>query len=206
VGFDGDTAYYYVVLAVVAVALAMLVLVERSRLGRLLRGLADSPIALTTRGTNVNVTRVLVFCISSFVAAVGGALIAGVNGQVTGTTYPYFASLVLLAVLISVGPGTVRSPVMAAVAFVVFPSYLTNATLVEGLPILFGVSAILVASSPYDFSGVARRLAGPAARWAGRNDRSPSLARMSAIDWPVLPRGRAADLADVIGATAEPRR
>jgi branched-subunit amino acid ABC-type transport system permease component len=203
---DSRRAYYYVVLGVVAAVLALIVVVERSRLGRLLRGLADSPIALTTRGTNVNVTRVLVFCISSFVAAVGGALLAGVNGQVTGSTYPYFASLVLLAVLVSVGPGTVRSPVLATVAFVVFPSYLTNPTLVDGLPILFGVSAILVASSPYDFSGVARRLAGPAARWATRNDRSPSLERLAEVRWPALPQGRATTVVDAVAAATERSR
>lgn len=123
-------------------------------------------------------TRVAVFCISSFVAAVGGALLAGVNGQVTTTTYPYFTSLLLLAVLVSVGPGLVRSPVLACLAFVVVPAYLTNARAVEALPVLFGIAAILVASAPYDTSGVQRRLAIVATRWSGRTLRSPAAERV----------------------------
>src|SRR5262249_45026095 len=76
-----DNSYYLLVL-VLAVACAVFVIaLNRSRLGRLLRGAADSPVALQTSGTSVNVTRVMVFCISAFMAAVGGALAA--VGQTT---------------------------------------------------------------------------------------------------------------------------
>ena len=40
------------------------------RLGRLLRGLGESPVALATHGLTVNVTLVLVFCLSAFLAGV----------------------------------------------------------------------------------------------------------------------------------------
>ena len=44
----------------------VVVAITRGRLGRLLRALSDSPLALDTQGTTINVTRVLVFCISAF--------------------------------------------------------------------------------------------------------------------------------------------
>lgn len=175
---SGRHAYYYVVLAIVAALLIGLVAVERSRLGRLLRAMSDSPLALTTRGTNVSTTRVLVFCISAFVAAIGGALLASVNGIVNGATYPSFVSLVLLAVLTTAGTGSTSSPILAAVAFVVVPSYLPGGRVTDALPMLFGAVALLYAMAPYDTSGLARRLrrVEATARW--RRHSSPALARL----------------------------
>jgi len=174
----GRHSYYYVVLAVVAALLVGLVALERSRLGRLLRAMSDSPLALTTRGTSVSTTRVLVFCISAFVAGVGGALLACVNGIVNGSTYPSFSSLVLLAVLTTAGTGSTSSPILAAIAFVVVPSYLPGGRVTDALPMLFGAVALLYAMAPYDTSGLLRRLGRVerAARW--RRDRSPALARL----------------------------
>jgi ABC-type branched-subunit amino acid transport system permease subunit len=79
---DTDTGFYYLVLFFVAVATAMVVWLNGSRLGRLMRGLADSPVAVTTSGAEVNITKVLVFCLSAFLAAIGGALRRCPNGGV----------------------------------------------------------------------------------------------------------------------------
>ena len=54
---QGDIAYYYLMLAFAVVASLLVVWLVRSRLGRLLRGMADSPVALATHGTSVMVTR-----------------------------------------------------------------------------------------------------------------------------------------------------
>ncbi|MFN2536656.1 MAG: hypothetical protein ABR549_00710 [Mycobacteriales bacterium] len=175
---DSRRAYYYVVLAVVVVVLAGIVGLERSRLGRLLRAMSDSPLALTTRGTNVSTTRVLVFCIASFVAAIGGALLACVNQNVNGATYPSFVSLVLLAVLTTAGTGTVSSPIIAAAAYVVIPSYLPGGRITDALPMLFGLVALLYAMAPYDTSWIQRRLARVAATSAVRSETSPALTRL----------------------------
>ena len=175
---DSRRDYYYVVLAVVTTIVVGVVGLERSRLGRLLRAMSDSPLALTTRGTSVSTTRVLVFCISSFIAAVGGALLACVNLNINGATYPSFASLVLLAVLTTAGTGTVSSPIVAAVAFVVVPSYLPGGKVTDALPILFGTVALLYAMAPYDTSKLRGRLGRWAAAAQWRRDRSPALSRL----------------------------
>jgi len=202
---SSDKAFYFVVLIIAAVIIAFIVILERSRLGRLLRGLADSPIALTTRGTNINVTRVLVFGISAFIAAVGGATYASSVGFVSISTYPWFNSLVLLAVLFTVGRGTVRSPLLAGLAYVVVPSYLTSVRLVEGLPMLFGVSAILISMQPFNTSGMRARLTRLAASWAPRSQRSPAIARIAALP-PLVPSAGirpAAVLTDAIGGQSK---
>jgi ABC-type branched-subunit amino acid transport system permease subunit len=177
----GDTAYYYVVLAVLAACLASMALIERSRLGRLLRALADSPLALSTAGTSVNVTRVLVFCLSAFFAGVGGALIGPVTGSINGTSFPSFASLILVAVLVIAGSGLIRSAVLAAAAFIVVPAYIENATFQEGLPAIFGVAAMLTAVASAGGFDATGRLARWAQATAWRTRRSPVTERLRGL-------------------------
>ena len=72
-----DTGFYYVVLGCTLLIALLVVLIVHSRLGRLLRGISDSAIALSANGATVNMTHVLVFCISAFIAGISGALLGG---------------------------------------------------------------------------------------------------------------------------------
>ena len=74
---DTPDGFYYVVLIIAVVMAVTVVSIVRGRLGRVLRGMAESPVALATSGTSLNVTRVLVFCLSAYIAAIAGALIGG---------------------------------------------------------------------------------------------------------------------------------
>jgi ABC-type branched-subunit amino acid transport system ATPase component/branched-subunit amino acid ABC-type transport system permease component len=143
---QGDIAYYYLALVFAAMVSLMVMWLVRSRLGRLLAGLADSPVALATHGTSVVVTRVLVFCVSAFLAAISGALFGGVVHTVTSSDFASFSSLTLLA-LVVIMPG--REPWYAfagGFALVVIPSWIsTGATVSDWLNVLFGVAAVQVA-------------------------------------------------------------
>jgi ABC-type branched-subunit amino acid transport system ATPase component/branched-subunit amino acid ABC-type transport system permease component len=143
---QSDTAYYYLMLAFAVAAGLLVMWLVRSRLGRLLRGMADSPVALATHGTSVVVTRVLVFCIAAFLAAISGALFGGVLHNVTPTDFTSFSSLTLLA-LLAIVPG--REPWYAfgaAFSLVIIPSWIsTGATVSDWLNVLFGVAAVQVA-------------------------------------------------------------
>ena len=147
--FEGDRGFYYLVLIVVGLAIGLVVLVERSRLGRLLRALGDSPTALATGGLSVNTARVLAFSISAFLAGVAGAVFSCQFGSVNGDSFPYLQSLVLLAVLAISGRATVASAVTATLLLNVGPGYIDNADVSTLLQVGFGLAAILagVASS-----------------------------------------------------------
>lgn len=153
VDMTSDKGYYYVALAVTAVCFAVIVLVRRSRLGRLLRGLGDSPAAMEAHGVDTRVTRLYVFCISAVLAAVGGAVIAGTTFSASGSTtgpFSYFNSLVLLAVLVFCGRQPLLSPVIAAFVFAVLKIYspFDDPTVVKYQGVGFGLLAILVAVAP----------------------------------------------------------
>jgi ABC-type branched-subunit amino acid transport system ATPase component/branched-subunit amino acid ABC-type transport system permease component len=144
----GDTAYYYLALALCALAAAFVVGITRGRLGRLLRGLGNAPTALETTGTAVNVTRVLVFCISGGLAAVAGVMIGVARSTVSSNDFQPLASLTLLALVMIVIGRAPWDAVMAGLALYIVPSYVSGGDIPIYMQLLFGVSAVALAVLP----------------------------------------------------------
>jgi ABC-type branched-subunit amino acid transport system ATPase component/branched-subunit amino acid ABC-type transport system permease component len=142
-----DKGFYYLLLLCALVATVIVFIIQRGRLGRLLRALADSPIALETHGATPNVTRVLVFCISAFLAAIGGALFGALYHFGSGGQFSYLLSLQLLALLVIVVAGEPWYAVVSAAAFVILPGYIDVADIFNYLTIAFGVFAATFAMS-----------------------------------------------------------
>ncbi|MFE6755452.1 hypothetical protein ACFVDQ_17835 [Streptomyces sp. NPDC057684] len=166
--FESDEAFYYVLLAFAVAGSLLIALVGRSRLGRLLRAMADSPTTLSTLGLGVNVTRVTVFAISAFVAGVAGALYAAQGQSATGAPFLSYTSLTWLTVLVLCSGLRSAGPPLAAVLVAVVPAYLTDDIFAQALPVLFGIGALLVAL--YE-AGAARR------RGTGQAPEEPSGSR-----------------------------
>ncbi|MHB8463520.1 MAG: branched-chain amino acid ABC transporter permease [Acidimicrobiales bacterium] len=144
---SSDTSYYYLLLLIVAAGLLVVALTRRARLGRLLNAMADSPVALATYGTSTTVIKVVVFCLSAFLAGIGGAVLGPVTGQIG--PMPFFAvnSLMLVVILaLQVPFGELTAPFAAAFGMVVLPSYLSGFRYNQWLSVLFGVGAIAIAT------------------------------------------------------------
>ena len=139
----GDIALFYVTVAMAAGACLLVVAVSRTRLGRLLRGLAESPTALTTNGLSTNVTRLAAFAASAFLAGVAGALLAAGAGNVNGRSFASFNSLLYLVVLAVAGRRLVPSAVIAAGLLAVAPAYVPDA-LVAHQALLFGTATVVL--------------------------------------------------------------
>lgn len=141
-----DSSYYFIVLAFLIGTAGVVELIHRGRLGRLLHGLSQSPLSINTLGLNVNATRALVFCISGFIAGIGGILYGcTVNVASSGDAhYGSFESLVLLA-LLALAP--MRAPWYALFGVVgaVIPAYWTSADSTSWLYAIFGLFAVIVA-------------------------------------------------------------
>ncbi|MCU1656534.1 MAG: Sulfate-transporting ATPase, partial [Pseudonocardiales bacterium] len=151
---DSDKSYYYLCLAVAVLVTGGMLALNRSRLGRLSRALADSPRGLATSGTSTHVTRVLVFCLSAFLAAIAGVLAAGALGQVGGELYQPINSLLYFAVVVITVGGAPWYAIGAAVGLTLLPSYWANAEATNWLQLAFGVVAVLYAVTPSQRRGV----------------------------------------------------
>jgi ABC-type branched-subunit amino acid transport system ATPase component/branched-subunit amino acid ABC-type transport system permease component len=136
-----DTGFYYVLLIFTVLTVAATIAIQRGRMGRLLRALADSPTALETHGATTNMVRVLLFCIVSAIAAIAGALTACLFSYSIGANYSSINSLILVAlVVISVGASPWYA-IIAAVGYTVLPGYVNVDNISVYLEIVFGVFA-----------------------------------------------------------------
>lgn len=185
--FGDDRAFYYVLLAFAVAAMLLVAVIGRSRLGRLLRAMGDAPTTLSTLGLGVNTTRVTVFVIAAFLAGVGGALYASHTESASATPFGSFLSLTWLALLVMCSGMGLAGAVMAALSLTVIPAYLNNESLVDWLPVLFGVSAILVAiqETAADKRGHARKAGSGASRAVerleGHGPAAERVANMAAV-------------------------
>jgi ABC-type branched-subunit amino acid transport system ATPase component/branched-subunit amino acid ABC-type transport system permease component len=142
-GIGSDRGFYYVVLVCACLTAGALACVNRSRLGRLLRALNESPRALETNGTSVNAVKVLVFSISAFVAGTAGALLASNNRFATGSDFSSMSSLTLLAAVVLVQVGAPWFAVIGAALFVLVPTYIRVANIGDYIALAFGLGAVL---------------------------------------------------------------
>jgi ABC-type branched-subunit amino acid transport system ATPase component/branched-subunit amino acid ABC-type transport system permease component len=176
-------AFYYVVLAFFLVAAVSVLVITRSRLGRLLTSMADSQTALVTGGTNVAVTRIIVFAISAAMAAVAGALWSMTNTFASGDDFPTTNSLIYIALITITVGGVPWYAIIAGIGFVVVPTYFNSPNIVNYLTIVFGVSAIHVALVgvpvlPLRVKEFVERVS-PRWRWGRRGGGSPVVAAAS---------------------------
>jgi ABC-type branched-subunit amino acid transport system ATPase component/branched-subunit amino acid ABC-type transport system permease component len=149
-----DRGYFYLLLFFAVAISVVVVLLERSRLGRLLRAMSGSSTGLAASGTSVNVTRVLVFCLSAFFAAVAGALGGAIPGVVSGQSYPALLSVTYFAVvIISVG-GAPWYALVGAAGLTLIPSYFPSDSVTNYLTLAFGVFAVSYALTPEDRRGL----------------------------------------------------
>jgi ABC-type branched-subunit amino acid transport system ATPase component/branched-subunit amino acid ABC-type transport system permease component len=141
-----DRTYYYLVAAFFVVVALFTVAIHRGRLGRLLRGLSETPVAVSSLGLNLSVIRVIVFCISGLLAGMSGILYGCAVHFATSEDahFQFFESILLLAIL-AISP--MREPwyaLLAAVASVI-PVYWTSSDATYYLNVIFGLGAVLVA-------------------------------------------------------------
>ena len=144
-GIDGVRGQYYVILLIGVVIAVTLVLLERGRIGRLLAGLRDSPGALMAGGTNVNLTRLLVFCISAFIAAIAGGLFGVALTNVDGSnSFPSQTSLLYFAAIMVTVGGTPWNALLPGLGLVLVPLYIHSPNTSSWLTVVFGASAVLI--------------------------------------------------------------
>jgi ABC-type branched-subunit amino acid transport system ATPase component/ABC-type branched-subunit amino acid transport system permease subunit len=140
-----DKGFYYLLLLITVLVVVVVAVVTSGRLGRLLRGMSDSQLALETRGTTSSVLKVIVFCISAAIAAIAGALSGQLFFFSTSGTFPAFTSVQLVVLVVIIQIGDPWYAVVGAIVNTVLPGYVDLSGFSSYLNILFGVSALTVA-------------------------------------------------------------
>jgi ABC-type branched-subunit amino acid transport system permease subunit len=154
--------------------------INRGQLGMVLRALSESPTMLATHGLASNITRLIVFCTSAFLAGVAGALRVSQTGAVGASEFGPVASLLLLVVLAIAGTGLVRTPMLAAFLIAVLPGYASSFGSSEQL-LAFGLAAIAIAVLYASQREMSAWFSGASARAGARRTRGPVRARAEQV-------------------------
>ncbi|HEY1829490.1 MAG TPA: ATP-binding cassette domain-containing protein [Acidimicrobiales bacterium] len=170
-----ESMYYVVLIFVVLVAVGISVL-SGTRLGKLLRAMGDSPLALDTYGLNVNVIRVVVFCISAFIAAIAGALSASVNLFALGDNFPSFSSVTLVVVVIVVVVGEPWYAFIGAAILTLVPVYFTGSNVANLVLTAFAIAGVLVPVFRHKIQLAPRSLTDPIDKLGARRSVRPPTA------------------------------
>jgi branched-chain amino acid transport system permease protein len=130
VSFEGDKAYYVLVLVIVAAVLVAVRNLSRSRTGRACFGVRDNEAAAQAWGVNVAKYKLLAFSLSGLVAGLAGALyahwlgLASAGGQRSAFGLEF--SLIILFFTIVGGVRSIMGPITGAVIWVVFVNRLLS--------------------------------------------------------------------------------
>jgi ABC-type branched-subunit amino acid transport system permease subunit len=183
-GFGSDIGFFYLVLALTAAGVGAVEVVRGSRLGLTVRAVADSSDGAASIGLEPTTSRVLVFCLSAFLGAVGGVLLGAGVGTVVPTSFDFFQSLVWVAILVGAGALTGGGSILAALLYVTLPSWFNGATVTDWLPVAFGTAAILAASAPNGLVGLLNATTGErlADRFATRRAPRRHRERLAALE------------------------
>ncbi|MFH0791322.1 MAG: branched-chain amino acid ABC transporter permease [Candidatus Omnitrophota bacterium] len=134
--------YYYLILLSVAVTIIIVVRLSRCRLGRAWLAIKEDEVAAACMGIPTGKLKLLAFCIGSAIAGFAGWLFAGKQGFVSPDSFDFITSIMLAAMLVLGGMGSVAGALVGAVVLTVIPEVLRP--LQQYRMFLFGAVMILM--------------------------------------------------------------
>jgi len=124
VSFDGNLAYYYLVLGFTIVLALLLWGLLRSPWGKAFTALRDNPIRAESLGIDTRSYTLLSFAIGAVYAGVAGGLYASQVGFIDPALFTVGASIMMYLMVVVGGPGYFLGPVLGSAVGVVLPEWL----------------------------------------------------------------------------------
>jgi branched-chain amino acid transport system permease protein len=191
--FDSDTRFFYLIWALVAVALIAVANFVRSNRGRILRAMHGDQAGARSLGLNITRAKISVFVISACLASIAGSLYASYFRYLSPDQVGSSESLQLITMLVIGGMGTLFGPLIGVALLTYLP--LESQSIANYSMLLTGVLLVLFL----------RYL--PAGIWGGVleviNRLVPGRKPVAAPDVGAEPAGSvgADEVADLVGAT-----
>jgi ABC-type branched-subunit amino acid transport system ATPase component/ABC-type branched-subunit amino acid transport system permease subunit len=141
-----ERTYYYVLLAVLALVVALLARLRRTGPGRRMIAVRDNPDAAAAATIRPTRTKIVAFALSGALAGLGGGLLAGAvqSVPVTERFFQVGDSLMLVAIVVIGGLGSVWGPVLGAVWVIGLPAFFPDNELVPLFASSLGLLVLLM--------------------------------------------------------------
>lgn len=112
--FQSTIAYF----AVVGICVAVVLLLINSSYGRAFKAIREDEIAAEAMGINLTRHKMLAFCISSFFAGIGGALLAMYQTSVQAAIFKSAMTYEILLIVVIGGLGSISGSVLASFLYI----------------------------------------------------------------------------------------
>lgn len=139
----GEVGYYYMVAALMVVALIVVHRILKSNLGRAFEALRDSPIASDCMGVSVYRYKVYAFVISAGFAGLAGSLYAYSEEYISPNTYNFELTILFLLAVIMGGRKTRSGALIGAMIVVMLPSLLADIDLFREIAVAAAVLGVI---------------------------------------------------------------
>ena len=126
---QSDTTYFVLLAAIFCAVGIGIVALRRSRYGRMLLAMRESPAACAMLGLRLTTVKLGVFSLSAGIAGLGGALLAGLSTQFAPDAFSFFQNLPLLLLMMAGGVAMVSGAFFGAIALGLFSALGSVSTL-----------------------------------------------------------------------------
>jgi branched-chain amino acid transport system permease protein len=140
--FSSKAHFYYLALALMVASLAILYLVEKSRIGMTLRGIKQADSLAESVGIDTTGFKVLAFTLGCFFAGVVGAFYSHYISAVSPDTFGFLFTIYILVYMTVGGTGTFAGPILGAFVLTLLPE--VTRALKEYVPFFFAAVLIVV--------------------------------------------------------------
>lgn len=123
--FNDDLAFLALAVVVLLIMIGIIALLVRGSFGRSLMTIRDSESAAQTYGKHVNAIKTLSVAVSSGLAGIGGCLYAFYMSFINVESFTLEMSILLMAMVIIGGTGTLFGPIVGAALLMSLPAALT---------------------------------------------------------------------------------
>jgi len=112
--FKTQTSKFYLILAIVIIALYAARNIARTRIGRAFVAIRDNDLAAEVMGINLFRYKLTAFFIGCFYAGIAGSLIAHTGATISDAHFPFMDSVLFIGMIIIGGLGTTIGPIFGA--------------------------------------------------------------------------------------------
>lgn len=143
--FDANYKFWLIYLVLFLVVCAVIFVVQRLRvmpLGRLWEALREDEIACRSLGVNHVVVKLSAFMLGASTGGIAGVFFAVHQGFVNPTSFTFFESALILAIVVLGGLGSTRGVIFAAIVLTVLPELLRD--FAEYRVFVFGVLMVVM--------------------------------------------------------------
>ena len=123
--FNEDSAFLLLAFVILCLVIGLIALLVRGSFGRSLMAIRDSESAAQTYGKHVNAVKTLSVAVAAGLAGVAGSLYAFYIGFINVESFMLETSILLMAMVIIGGTGTLFGPIVGAALLMSLPAALT---------------------------------------------------------------------------------